>query len=333
MHRTLKFIIPVLVVGAPVIVQAESTGRIVGKVAGKDGKPVIGAKITLKRRDRVWTKELVSDNKGIYQQAGLEPVTYDLTVIAEGFVKFVAEVKVPLADSLKYDVTLLTPKEATVSQPANAQPTDEGAALENAGLNAFNENLELYNQGRFAEVLGPFEDAYKSLKDSMAKTTDEKAKAELQPKIDMVERVLGLTYYKVGKKAEAEPLLLKALARKADDQNALIAIVDIFHSKKDVENEKKYQAELDKLIGPRPEIAYNEGVNLFNAGKNKEAKAEVEKALSIDPKFADAYYLLGLIEIGEGKMGAAKVALQKYMELAPNGKKAGEVKGILKELR
>ena len=332
MNRTLKFIIPVLIVGVPAIVQAESTGRIVGKVAGKDGKPVAGAKVLMKRKDRVWNKELVTDSKGIYQQAGLEPVTYEFTVIADGFVKYVAEVKVPLADSLKYDVTLLTPKEASAGQAA-AQPADEGIALENAGLNAFNENLELYNQGRYAEALAPFEEAYKSLQDSMAKTKDEKAKADLQPKVDMIERVLGLTYYKVGKKAEAEPLLLKALARKADDQNALIAIVDIYHAKKDVENEKKYQAELDKLIGPRPEIAYNEGVNLFNAGKNKEAKAEVEKALSIDPKFADAYYLLGLVEIGDGKMGPAKQAFQKYLELAPNGKKAGEVKGILKELR
>lgn len=333
MNRTLKLIVPVLVAGAPLFLQAESTGRLVGKISGKDGKPVVGAKVLLKRKDRVWNKELVTDGKGFYQQAGLEPVTYEMTVVAEGFVKFVDEVKVPLADSLKHDVTLLTPKEAAAAQGTASQPADEGAALENAGLNAFNENLELYNQGRFAEALGPFEDSYKSLKDSLAKTTDDKAKAELQPKINMVERVLALTYYKVGKKAEAEPLLLKALERKADDQNALIAIVDIYKAKKDVENEKKYQAELDKLIGPRPEIAYNEGVNLFNAGKSKEVKAEVEKALSIDPKFADAYYLLGLVEIGDGKMGPAKQAFQKYLELAPNGKKAGEVKGILKELR
>jgi len=333
MNRTLKMFIPVLLVAAPLVLQAESTGRIVGRVTGKDGKPVAGAKVTLKRRDRVWSKELTTDSSGIYQQAGLEPVTYDLTVLASPFVKFVAEVKVPLADSLKYDVTLLLPKEAAAAQGVATPEVDEGAALENAGLSAFNENLELYNQGRFAEAMGPFEDSYKSLKNSMAKTTDEKAKAELQPKIDMVERVLGLTYFKVGKKNEAEPLLVRALDRKADDQNVLIALVEITKAKKDVENEKKYQAALDKLIGPRPEIAYNEGVNLFNAGKSKEAKAEVEKALSIDPKFADAYYLLGLVEIGDGKMGPAKQAFQKYLELAPNGKKAGEVKGILKELR
>lgn len=333
MNRTLRLIIPVLVAGAPILLQAESTGRIVGKVTGKDGKPVVGAKVTMRRKDRVWSKDLVTDKSGMYQQAGMEPVTYELTAVADGFVKYVAEVKVPLADSLKYDITLLTPKEATAAQGGATQTADEGAVLENSGLNAFNENLALYNEGRYAEALAPFEQAYKSLNESMAKTTDEIAKGDLQPKIDMVERVLALTYYKVGKKDEAEPLLLKALNRKADDQNALVALVDIYKSKKDTENEKKYQAELDKLIGPRPEIAYNEGVNLFNSGKNKEAKGQVEKALSIDPKFADAYYLLGLIELGEGRMAAAKTALQKYIELAPTGKKAGEVKAILKELR
>ena len=331
MNRTLKIIIPVLVAGAPVLLQAQSTGRFTARVVGKDGSAVAGAKVLLKRKDRNWVKEMTTDAKGTVQQAGLEPVNYELTVTAPGMSSpYVEEIKIPLGDTFNRLITL-GGGETKPGQSVAAE--DEGANLENAGLKLFNENLDLYNQNRFAEALGPFEEAYTSLKKSLEKTTDEKDRAALVPKVEMVERVLALTYFRVGKKDEAEPLLLKAFERKPDDQNTLVALVEIYKGKKDAANEKKFQAELDKLVGPRPEIAYNEGVNLFNAGKNKEAKAEVEKALSIDPKFADAYYLLGLVELGEGKMKEAKQAFQKYLELAPNGKKAGEVKGILKELR
>ena len=101
-------------------------------------------------------------------------------------------------------------------------------------------------------------------------------------------------------------------------------------ARKDAANEAKYRAMLEKLTGPNPDITYNRAVEAFNAGKNKEAREQVDATLRINPKHAEAHYLLALLDLGDGHMAPARAALLKYLELAPNGKKAGEVKEILK---
>ncbi len=331
MTRPLSLILPALVLSSALPMAAQNAGRITGKLTGKDGMPIKGVKVVIKRTDMNWSKTIVSDAKGQYAQAGLEPKEFEVTFSAEGFIGRVERIKVPIGETVIKDFQLTKAGEAPAGTPgAGAPATDEGTKLEVEGLNLFNDNLELYKLGRFAEALGPFESAYQSLKSSLEKTNEEQAKADLQPKVDLVERILGLTYFQVGKKDQAEPLLLKALDRKADDQNALIALVDIYKSRKDSANENKYKALLENLTGPNPDTAYNKGVEAFNAGKGKEARGHVEDALRIDPKYADAYYLLALLELGDGRMGPARGALQRYLELAPNGKKSGEVKEILK---
>ncbi len=330
MTRTNNFIVPALVLSAFLPLAAESTGRIAGKVTNKAGQPIAGARITVKRLDINWTKTFETDSKGNYFYAGLAPKEYDLTCVAEGYVNHLEKPKIPLAETLTLNIEMTRPGEFKGGAGQVAQPVDEGAKLENEGLNLFNENLELYQQGRFAEAMGPFETAYASLKNSLEKTTDEMAKAELKPKVELVERILGLTYYQVGKKDEAEPLLLKAIERKADDQNVIVGLVEIYAARKDAVNEAKYRAMLEKLTGPNPDITYNRAVEAFNAGKNKEARDQVDATLRINPKHAEAHYLLALLDLGDGHMAPARAALLKYLELAPNGKKVGEVKEILK---
>ena len=82
----------------------------------------------------------------------------------------------------------------------------------------------------------------------------------------------------------------------------------------------------------RPERAYNDAVAAWNAGRAALAMEGVKKAMSIDPMFPDSYYLLGLLEVGKGDLKASKAAFKKYLELAPTGRKAAEVRTILKEL-
>ncbi|HQL48409.1 MAG TPA: hypothetical protein PLC09_07055, partial [Holophaga sp.] len=91
----------------------------------------------------------------------------------------------------------------------------------------------------------------------------------------------------------------------------------------------KYQVELDKLIGPNPGIVYNKGVEAFNAGKMKEARPFLLKTLEIDPKYADAFYLLAMCDYSDMDMKGAKQNLEKYLEIAPTGKNADTAKAML----
>lgn len=84
---------------------------------------------------------------------------------------------------------------------------------------------------------------------------------------------------------------------------------------------------------------FNEAATLYNAGKMDEAAAAADKAIAADPKKADAYYIKGQALIPKATVDpkTQKVvappgcvdAYQEYLELAPDGPHAADVKGIL----
>lgn len=84
---------------------------------------------------------------------------------------------------------------------------------------------------------------------------------------------------------------------------------------------------------------YNEAATLYNAGKLDEAAAAADKAIAADPKRAEAYYIKGQALIPKASVDpkTQKIvappgcvdAYQTYLELAPDGPHAADVKGIL----
>jgi tetratricopeptide (TPR) repeat protein len=317
-------------------IQAESTGRISGKVVNKDGKPIPGVKVNLKRKDMNWSKDLIPDKNGNFLQVGLEPKEFILTVTAEGYVDYVEQpVKIPLADVLVRNITLLTQAEAraqAVATGAKGAPEDPGAALDAEGRDAFNLAIPLYNEGKFDEALPQVEKAYKTLTDAKEKLKDEQAKADLTPELLKIERVLGICIAQAGtKKEDAEPYLLKALERNPKDESVIHGLIETSKAKADKVAEQKYTDMLESLHGPNPDVAYNKGVEAFNAGRSKEAKLHWLKALEIAPTYAEAHYMLAMVDFGDNNLKGTKQHLQKYLELAPTGKNAATAKEMLKD--
>jgi tetratricopeptide (TPR) repeat protein len=84
---------------------------------------------------------------------------------------------------------------------------------------------------------------------------------------------------------------------------------------------------------------FNEAATLYNAGKLDEAAAAADKAIAADPKRAEAYYIKGQALIPKATVDpkTQKImvppgcvdAYQTYLELAPDGPHAADVKGIL----
>lgn len=328
----LAFMLPVTCLS----IQAEQTGRISGKVLNKEGKPIPGAKVNLKRTDRNWSKDLFPDKSGAYLQVGLEPKEFNLTASAEGYVDYKEAIKIPLADVLIKNITLLTPAEARTQAlatgAAQAAPEDPGAAMDAEGREAFNLAIPLYNEGKYQEALPQIEKAYKTLVEAKDKLKDEQAKADLAPEILKIERVLGICLAQAGaKKEEGEPYLLKALERNPKDERVLIGLIETSKAKADKAAEQKYVALLEILQGPNPDVIYNKGVEAFNSGKAKEAKTQWQKTLEIAPTYAEAHYMLAMVEFGENNLRGTKQHLQKYLELAPTGKNAATAREMLKD--
>lgn len=90
---------------------------------------------------------------------------------------------------------------------------------------------------------------------------------------------------------------------------------------------------------PEPAVAYfNLCATQYNIGNMAAAEAACDKAIAADPKMADAYFIKGSALYGDGKSDAkgnfvlppgTVEALKKYMELAPEGAHAGDVKAML----
>ncbi|HJV49402.1 MAG TPA: carboxypeptidase regulatory-like domain-containing protein [Geothrix sp.] len=312
-------------------VHADQTGRISGKVLDKAGKPIPGSKVNLKRNDRNWTKDLPVDKNGAFLQVGLDPVEFVVTVSAEGYVTQTETVKITMGDVALKNFTLLTLGEA----PKTGQqvtPDDPAEALNVEGRSAFNQAIPLYNEGKFAEALPFVETAYKTLSEAQTKLKDEKAKAELLPEVFKIERVLGLCIAQAGyKKEEAEPYLLKALERNPKDERVLAALIETSKAKSDQAAEQKYSAMLETIQGPNPDVIYNKGVEAFNAGNAKAAKAQWLKVLEVAPNYAKAHFMLAMVEFGENNLKGTKTHLEKYLELDPNGKDAATAKEMLKD--
>jgi len=90
---------------------------------------------------------------------------------------------------------------------------------------------------------------------------------------------------------------------------------------------------------PNPGTAYfNLCATQYNTGNVQGALAACDKAIAADPNRADAYYIKGSLMLGDAKQdkdgkfvapsGTAE-ALNKYLELAPDGPHANDVKQML----
>ncbi|HEX3094151.1 MAG TPA: tetratricopeptide repeat protein [Candidatus Angelobacter sp.] len=92
-------------------------------------------------------------------------------------------------------------------------------------------------------------------------------------------------------------------------------------------------------MDPNPGTAYfNLCATQYNSGNTQGALAACDKAIAADPNRADAYYIKGSLMMGDSKQdkdgkliappGTAE-ALNKYLELAPDGGHANDVKQML----
>jgi Flp pilus assembly protein TadD len=344
MRRSSRILIPALILPAALGLRADSNAfvRAAVTVVDKDGHPVVGAKVTFHRKDTGWTKEAKTDAKGTFMLAGIPSSAnkvFEVTVEKEGYnpTKDMTDFPLQTESSIKKSFTLYKPGEMVASgsgtsTPVAAPAADDPAAQADAeARKAFNDvAMPLVQSGKYAEAVPVLGKAYADMTTALPNIKDPATKEELEKTVlPSVEKTYGLALFQAGKKEEAVPLLEKVIVREPKNKNILTALVQGYGAKGDKANEAKYQALLDAETGPRADAAYNKGVEAFNKGRYKEAKDQLGKALEIDPNFADAHYLLGLVDANGGNMAGVKSHFRKYLELAPTGSHAAEVKEML----
>jgi tetratricopeptide (TPR) repeat protein len=325
------------------------TSAIEGVVKDADGKPVQGAVVNFDRTDIKGHYTVKTDKKGHYGHYGL-PLggKFDITVLVNGEVR----------DQRKGVPTAGDP--ATLNFNLGADQAAAATEADRSMTKAQKEALEKENKAREAQIAKNKElnDAYTGARAALdAKMYDQAI--DLFNKAAMIDDKQvaiwsGLADAYLGSAAmkppaDAAPIydkafdaFRKAIELKPDDAAYYNNFALALAKDKKIEEAK---TNLDKAAQLDPPGAgkyfYNMGALLVNSGQNEAAGEEFKKAIAADPNYADAQYQYGVYLASKatadasGKIVAAPGtldALQKYLDLKPDGPFAGSAKDLIAQL-
>ncbi|GAC1647824.1 MAG: hypothetical protein NVS9B15_06400 [Acidobacteriaceae bacterium] len=326
-----------------------------GKAVDAQGKPIVGAKVEMINKDNGRKFNMKTGKDGSFMNIGISPGTYSATLTgADGKVlskadNFKAD---PGAEenTLNFDIQAEQKEtQAIVSGEKKVEPSKmteeqrkalEAAQKQQEEVKNYNAKVGNLNQllqqaradnkaGNYAEAMSVMNQAiqtdpnqallYGTLADSQSGAKDYKSCADNYGKaIDLLN----------AKKPDPSTTSIWSMGRGM----CLAHTGDVAGAK----------AAIDKAAQENPQIAnmayFNEGAIFTNTGKIDDANAAYDKAIAADPAKPDAYFRKGQNLMQKATMDKAgkivpapgtEEALQKYVELAPDGKYAPEAKDML----
>jgi tetratricopeptide (TPR) repeat protein len=175
--------------------------------------------------------------------------------------------------------------------------------------------------------------------------TAQKAAPEKDPNLHLIYYQQGAAYDQSGKSDEAIAAYQKAIELKPTEAGYYNNLGNVFaRTGKFQEAQAAYQKSVDLDPSKATSVWLNYGISLYNGNRLKEAVDPLRKATALDPKNANAWYLLGaslMASMDTRKEGDKLIpivqpgtveAYQKYLELAPTGHFADDAKASLAAL-
>ncbi len=293
-------------------------GRLQGTVKDESGKPVEGAKVTLRKgTDRVDPKTdgpapLTTDKNGKWSTHGLAQGPWGVLIEKEGLIPSEGQVAVnEFGPAQPINVVLkVIPKEVIQKAEQESAAGQAKAAIERGNA--------LLGEGKYAEARAAYQEGMGKLEDKT-----------LHPAIL---RAIADTYYKEKKADQAIEALKQSLAIAPDDADTLRLITTILVAEGREAEAQTYMAKLPQGTTLDPNTILNLGIKAFNEGKMDQALVQFDRVVKENPTFADAYYYRALAYLNQDKKAEAKADLQKLLELDPNNKNAKDAREMLKDL-
>lgn len=305
--------IGLLVAGASVAQDWRGKARIDGRVVTEQGEAIPGAKLTLKRSG-AGPEALTTDKKGRWAYLGLANGTWELDVEAPGYDPYKTSVqlseinRIPPMDIKLHAAPKAEPAPATGAGPKGASP-DVIPILEHG-----NQLLEA--------------------KDYAGARAEYEKGLAMVPNNAVILRAIAQTYYGEKNVDQAIATLQKVVAIDPNDATALLLLANLQLEKGNVEEGKATLAKLPADAVKDPGVFTNLGIVLLNKKKPEDAWTYFDQAVKIAPTDPDVYYYRGLAAYQiKTKKAEAKTDFLKYLELAPTGENAADVKEYLKTLK
>ena len=329
-----------LAVSAILTVSAVAQNLTVIKGTCKDetGKPYVGYTVELNSLDTGFKTNLKTNNRGEYYSMGVAAGSYKITLLGPDgkVIYFLNGVPLQLGKENEYDVDMAKERaaQAKASGVTEEQRKEyEKAKKENEKIKGINGPLA---QARQQKKENNFDGAVATMEQAVAQDTTH----------DIVYGTLAEMYLADKKYPEAETAYNKAIeiapatSKSLASYHSGAALALARQGKADPGMaECAKTAQIDPLQAG--ECYYNMGATLTNQGKADDANTAFDKAIAADPARAEAYYQKGVNLLSkatvskDGKMvpvPGTTEALNKYLELSPDGRNAQAAKDLLASL-
>lgn len=287
------------------------TGTLRGIVTDAEGKPIEGATISITSTGTGSTRQVKTNEKGEWIQIGVFPGEYTITAEKDDL-KFVAEnFRVGIGDHPPIEMTLQK------AGPSKEQQ-EQNAALQ-----------KLFDDGVAASRAGDYDT-------SIAKFTEALKSA---PQCQDCYYNIGFAHAQKKEWEKAEAAYKKAVEIKPDYAAAWNGLANAYNA----------QNKLDLALEASNKAAesgggatggggsatglYNQGVILWNQSKFPEARDKFEAATKADPKYAEAWYMLGSANTNVGNFAQAVAAYEEYLKIDPGGSHAADAKERIEQLK
>ena len=306
MRKTVAMcLLAIAVVAADAFAGAEA--RMAGKIVDSvTKKPITNATILVVSATgaRNFKQEFKGEKDGTYRILVIDgTIPYKMTFAAPGYTSYEEQIKLRISEVISKDVELAPAAAAAAAVPAAA------AGKVDPAVQAFNEGAALYNDQKYADAAAKFQAAVDAKPDLIA-GWEALARASLQTK----------NYPKAIEAAN------KAVAVDPDEME----MYPILYTAYTATGDTAKAAEAKKKMPANAGALFNDAAKLINSGKDADAEPLLKQAIAADDKFAAAYYELGMIQVRAGRNADAKANLQKYIDLDPSGKDAATAKEMLK---
>ena len=305
----------ILALSFATIAAAQGTGRVSGEILDREGKPYPDVNVEIKNPDTGQTYTTKTDKAGRFTQLGLLSGVYVFTLTNEkDHLDFKVQFRVVQDQE---NIFKLNFKEVAAQQGPSAEEAKKREDEENkfknmkqhfdAGMAAMNDSTTLRTQLKTAPA-----DQQSGIKDKLntdyqtAITELQQAEQGVLPKDTKTHAIvwsnLGQAYEFAGRYAEAAAAFQKAAemqpqASYYDHLSINLANVAAAQPTLDKAKLAEAGAACDKAAAADPTIAArcwkNIGIILSNKNHQPDAVAPLQKATQLDPKDAQAWFLLG----------------------------------------
>ena len=266
-------------------------GRVGGKVVDEDtGQPIAGVvvKAMLPRSDNRGPGESKSNDKGDWAVGGLASGNWALDFVKEGYET--RSISVPVSEGGGR-----RPMEIKMKKKA-APPPDPNVEIKSK----LTEAASLMNAKQFAEARAIYEDL-----------------AATHPDVKQFRPLIARTYYGEGNKAAAIEQLRKASAEDPANIEVRVLLGTTLMEEGQTAEARQLLESVDDSKVVDPAVFLNIGIGMINERKHEEAVPWFDRAIKRFPEHADGYYYRGISYITLGKTAEAKADLEKYVSMAP----------------